>query len=111
METRPYSPFLGHGDYFFGKVTRKTRFRKFAVGIYRTILKTAKSAFCTRKWFFAERQYNFRKVPDICELATADISSKAPSSTKSWRLRLAQAGAQKLSHCSLGRHKQIPDFT
>jgi hypothetical protein len=41
---------------------RKTRFKKIRHRIYHTILKTAKSTFCTRKWFFARRQYNFRQL-------------------------------------------------
>jgi hypothetical protein len=38
-ETDLYSLFLGPGDLFFGKVMRKTRFRKFSAGIHHTIIK------------------------------------------------------------------------
>ena len=40
-----------------------------------------------------------------------DISSEAPSSTKSWRLRALRGIALELSYCTLGRPSQIKKFT
>jgi hypothetical protein len=51
---------------FGGKVMRKTRFRKFFVGIYHTILKKKRSEidFCTRIFNFAKgnSRFSYRTV-------------------------------------------------
>ena len=44
VETHPYSPFLGPGDYFWQSYG-ENQVQKISAGIYHTILKKAKSTF------------------------------------------------------------------
>jgi hypothetical protein len=49
-------------SFFFGKVMRKIRFRKFTAGIYHTIKKKREIDICTRISYFAKRTVGFRPL-------------------------------------------------
>ena len=85
---------------------RKTRFKKFSAGIYHTILKKAKSTFVPG-FFICQTNSTKTFYSQGLPLSNAQIRSKAPSSTKSWRTTVWVGVGKKISYCTLGRPYQI----
>jgi hypothetical protein len=95
---------------FFGKVMRKTRFRKFSVGIYHTI-KKKRNRHSYQDFPFCQTNSTITPVSIGSQLATFQNRADTSRGTTYWELPVRRAAALEISYCTLGRPNQIPDFT
>jgi hypothetical protein len=105
VETHPYSPFFGPTDHFWQSYEENQVQKIFCRDLPYDFEKS-EIDICTRIFDFAKRTVGlvgFRPLPIGSQLKNAQFSSKAPSSTKSWRSSVWRRAVPEISYCTLGR--------